>query len=70
MACAEAGVLRPALHMIWLAFTWPRAGCTACSMCEDTILGLETTARYRPENVPTRQAAVGLEASFAICHPI
>ena len=53
-----------------LAFTWPRAGCTACSMCEDTILGLETTARYRPENVPTRQAAVGLEASFAIRHPI
>ena len=35
-----------------LACTWPRAGCTACSMCEDTILGLETTARYRPENVP------------------
>ena len=33
-----------------LACTWPRAGCTACSMCEDTILGLETTARYRPEN--------------------
>jgi hypothetical protein len=35
-------------------------------MCEDTILGLG----YRPENVPTRQAAVGLEASFAIRHPI
>jgi hypothetical protein len=33
-----------------LACTWPRAGCTACSMCEGTILGLETTARYRPEN--------------------
>jgi hypothetical protein len=28
------------------------------------------TARYWPENVPTRQAAVGLEASFAIRHPI
>ena len=24
-----------------LACTWPRAGCTACSMCEDTILGLD-----------------------------
>ena len=33
-----------------LACTWPRAGCTACSMCEGTILGLEATARYRPEN--------------------
>ncbi len=33
-----------------VACTWPRAGCTACSMCEGTILGLETTARYRPEN--------------------
>ena len=54
-----------------LACTWPRAGCTACSMCEDTILGLETTARYRPEN-PYRQV-VGLERGWAggkLRHPI
>ena len=42
-----------------LACTWPRAGCTACSMCEDTILGLETTARYRPETNPPGGSGVG-----------
>ena len=41
------------------ACTWPRAGCTACSMCEDTILGLETTARYRPETNPPGGSGVG-----------
>jgi hypothetical protein len=34
-------------------------------MREDTILSLETTARYRPEN-PYQNQAVGLEASSVI----
>ena len=70
LACAEGGALM-ACAAYDLAYTWPRAGCTACSMCEGTILGLEATARYRPENPyqPARRQ-VGLEASSAIRHPI
>ena len=71
LACAEAGALMAcaAYNLAGIYMAQGRVYCVQHVRGHDPGPGDHSTLS-RPENVPTRQAAVGLEASFAIRHPI